>query len=1205
MRVIGISRFVALVAPVVAVEGLRLLTSAEPDSTSVPLEDSQLARNLKCPTYENSLQDSATTKLASCNQGVMNIPFNSRTYFYNDKTMFTEGDASCDAGGPRDSEECTSYTKGAFFLSGKVLEYDIDLSGTECGCNAAMYFAGMPTNDEASTCGDHYCDANGICGTICTEIDVMEANTVAWKTVIHHKFDRDGEQYGWGRWMLDERSFVLLEGNGQLDYECLYGPSAECAINTKQIFHASFVFADTSAGEEFSFQTILTQEDRTIIAASIQYTEPTPDGFGQELSEVLSNQRLATSVEEGLTLVVSYWGGPNVDSLEWFDVPCEEAGCRDVYTGQSWPWICSGSGRTNCNKGYRLSNVRLSSTADFDPNAGVRAIGYTTFFVAEFNPISEEVEVDTTTMRYRFAHVLSNPEAFLWTAPNNIAEWVLVVMYFLGTFILNLYSMVRLNNILRAIWATRFFRAKPKTGGVIAEGEEPVVTLQICCYNERNVIKNTINAACAVDWPRSKLVVQVLDDSTDESIEIIEQTCARLRELGFNCHRLQRSDRIGYKAGNLQSHFDDIKGEFVGLFDSDHLCEGDFLKKCVPHFFDEKGRPKPKVGLVQCPWGYYNIHKSLLTEYDALNLDTSFVIDQTARDAFLGAFSFNGTGGLWRKQAIADVGGWSWETVTEDLYISYQAAMAGYKFVYLRDLPQVLEVPANIRAHLLQKNRWTKGYWQVARKTLWTILRNRKTPFLMKLEIFFQYTASIMYAWTLLLVLLSPILTYLKLYSPLMICLSLLPATIALIAGVVTVFGKDAGNHTNNYRILLARCLRLRFLPLLLFFSLGVMIFECYAIYQGLTSDDATFFRTPKEGAPREEGEEGDDASDDDRIDYNLRLDMEDESAPAESASPPTKQSGSCCSCFPQVSEKEKTYRRNRRVGWLGIIVAVYLVGFCVWLYVEQDPKGTTGIIEYFMIFSLAIPSLALFCVHGSYLRQLRASRIQSLMQNANTGGGNANVASLKEDAKFSNGLAPGLLSIGEGHSTHTAQSTPTGEERSGRSTHSVPSGSGRSARAARSGHLVSLDEGRSAHSASSGEGRSARPAGPTARSGQLVTLGEGSSAHSASSGKGYSARSTQLAPSSEGQSAHSAREGRSAHSAQNAKGHSAHSGEGRSGHTASEGRSAHSAKVVDGYSGHTGHSSSSASASSTLEEKRRRKRQLELRATEKSIAEE
>ena len=232
MRVLGISRFMTLVVPIVAGDGLRQLTSTASDSTSVLQTDTELVQELKCPSYENSLRDSATTNVASCNQGVMNIPFNSRTYFYNDKTMFSEGEA-CDAAGPRDAEECTSYTKGAFFLSGQVLEYDIDLSRTECGCNAAMYFAGMPTSSEPSTCGDYYCDANGICGSICTEIDVMEANTVAWKTVIHHKFDRDGEQYGWGRWMLDESSFVLLEGNGQLDYECLYGPSVECAINTK------------------------------------------------------------------------------------------------------------------------------------------------------------------------------------------------------------------------------------------------------------------------------------------------------------------------------------------------------------------------------------------------------------------------------------------------------------------------------------------------------------------------------------------------------------------------------------------------------------------------------------------------------------------------------------------------------------------------------------------------------------------------------------------------------------------------------------------------------------------------------------------------------------------------------------------------------------------------------------------------------------
>lgn len=961
--------------------------------TPTPIVDPFADIELKCAELSNSLPPEFTASIATCNDGVIDIPYNSRTYFYDDGTVYQSQGLACDAATrlEKDNNEvCTSYTKGAFMLSGKVLEYDVDLSKTQCGCNAAMYLVGMPTNDERSICGDHYCDANGICGTYCAEIDIMEANAVAWKTVVHHKYDRFGEQYGWGRWMVDERAFILLDGGDQLYYECLYGPSAVCAINTRKVFHAAFVFADTSTSDSFAFQTVLSQEGRSVIASSVKYTEPSSFLDGEQLSSGLSNRRLATAVDEGLTLVGSYWGGPNVDSLDWLDTPCAEEGCEDVFTDRDWPWICKGTGKTNCNKSYRVSNIKVTSTDKFDYNATLRSKNIDTFFLSRFDPIKRAVK-DTSTISYRFRNVRSDPAGFMWTPLESVADWIIMILYLMGVFVLNVYTLVRLNNIIRAIIATRFFRSKSKEGGLIPKGKEPVVTLQICCYNERNVIKNSINAACAVDWPRNKLVVQILDDSTDESVEFIEQTCARMRELGFNCHRLERSDRVGYKAGNLQSHFDEIQGDFVGLFDADHLCERDFLRRCVPQFFDRKGRQKKRIGLVQCPWAYYNIHSSMLTEYDALNLDSAFVIEQTAREHFLGTFSFNGTGGLWRKQAIIDAGGWSWETVTEDLYISYQAAMAGYKFVYLRDVPQVLEVPAGIRAHLLQKNRWTKGYWQVTRKTLWTILSNPRCPFSMKFEVFFQYTASIMYAWTLLLVILAPALTYRRLYSPLMILLTLFPAFVALLAGIITVFGKDAGNHTNNYRILLARLIRLRFIPLLLFFALGVMVFETYAIYQGLTSNDATFLRTPKEGVPRVDGDEEDDESVSDRIDYNLRMDMEEEEPGSPGPSSANTSKSWCCGS--DLSDKDKAYRTNIRLGWSGILLSFYLIGWALWLYFDLDPDVPKTALDYCMIFSLAIPSFGLLTIHGSYLRQMMASRVQQMNAAKEVGGSNASTS--------------------------------------------------------------------------------------------------------------------------------------------------------------------------------------------------------------------
>jgi len=315
--------------------------------------------------------------------GILDIPYNSRTYIYDEQYLESDG-TTCEATRRFYNPGCTSFTQGAFFLSGRVLEYDVDLSRTQCGCNAAIYLVAMATSDEMSTCGDHYCDANSVCGTNCAEIDLMEANAVAWKTVIHHKYDRPGTSYGWGRYMINERSFRLLDGNGKSYKKCLYGPSSECAIDTTRVFHASFIFSETSFNpkELFSFQTILSQDGRSIFATPIRYTDPSPsDQEGVQFSVPQSNTLIAQSFDEGLTLVASYWGGPNVDSMSWLDSPCTDAGCQDVYTDQSWPWMCSGSGLTNCDQSYCVANIRVSSATGFDYNGAATTMqGMTSFF---------------------------------------------------------------------------------------------------------------------------------------------------------------------------------------------------------------------------------------------------------------------------------------------------------------------------------------------------------------------------------------------------------------------------------------------------------------------------------------------------------------------------------------------------------------------------------------------------------------------------------------------------------------------------------------------------------------------------------------------------------------------------------------------------------------------------------------------------------
>eukprot|EP00957_Ditylum_brightwellii_P142819 10881872-Ditylum_brightwellii.AAC.1 len=209
----------------------------------------------------------------------------------------------------------------------------------------------------------------------------------------------------------------------------------------------------------------------------------------------------------------------------------------------------------------------------------------------------------------------------------------LVSLYLSCLLITWLYSLSRWKNLIYAVTSTKFFTDKPGSkGGKIYPGSEPHVTIQICTFNEGDVIEKTIDSACSVDWPGDKLTVQVLDDSTDEVSKSaiasrIDFWCSK----GINALHMTRSNRIGYKAGCLHHHFNSVTGKEI-----------------------------ENIGLVQAPWGYYNIHQNLLTEVDSLVLDIQHVIEQTGRAAAYNTFSFNGTGGIWRKSAVTAGGGWSW-----------------------------------------------------------------------------------------------------------------------------------------------------------------------------------------------------------------------------------------------------------------------------------------------------------------------------------------------------------------------------------------------------------------------------------------------------------------------------------------------------------------------------------------------------------------
>eukprot|EP00562_Extubocellulus_spinifer_P010665 CAMPEP_0178501046 /NCGR_PEP_ID=MMETSP0696-20121128/16731_1 /TAXON_ID=265572 /ORGANISM="Extubocellulus spinifer, Strain CCMP396" /LENGTH=487 /DNA_ID=CAMNT_0020129949 /DNA_START=46 /DNA_END=1506 /DNA_ORIENTATION=- len=425
-----------------------------------------------------------------------------------------------------------------------------------------------------------------------------------------------------------------------------------------------------------------------------------------------------------------------------------------------------------------------------------------------------------------------------------------LLLLFLATAAINsIYTISRLINLFSSIISTRLFTKDPSDeAGTMLPGQEPYVTIQICTYNEGRVVEETIARACSVHWPLDKLTIQVLDDSTDPiSRKIIMATVASWNERGINISLRSRQSRIGYKAGSLRFHFDSVQSEYVAHLDADHHIESDFLRRTIPFFLDKNGNSKDEIGMVQAPWGYYNESQNFLTRCDAIGLDIHHVVEQTGRAAAYGCFGFNGTGGVWRKAAIKDAGGWSWDSITEDAALSYEAFLKGYRFVYVRDAPQQLEVPGNILAHIQQKHRWTKGFFQVFRQSYWGILVSPKIGAALKFEAFCHLTSTIQYTGIALSLILYPFLVIRGLDGPFVKIAGLFPAFPVLLSGIVTCYAKHPGPR-GRYRSLLARTKRLTMLLPYLSLNVAMSLFQTKALLEGIFSSDVTFLTTPKEG---------------------------------------------------------------------------------------------------------------------------------------------------------------------------------------------------------------------------------------------------------------------------------------------------------------------------------------------------------------------
>jgi len=362
----------------------------------------------------------------------------------------------------------------------------------------------------------------------------------------------------------------------------------------------------------------------------------------------------------------------------------------------------------------------------------------------------------------------------------------------------------------------------------------PPVTVQLPIYNEMYVADRLIDAVCRLDYPRDRLEIQVLDDSTDETVAIAQRAVRRHAEAGVNIAYLHRSDRRGFKAGALEAGLKEATGEYVAIFDADFIPSPDFLQRTIHYFTDAR------VAMVQARWGHINEDYSLLTRIQAILLDGHFVLEHGGRNRSGLFFNFNGTAGIWRRAAIPDAGGWQHDTLTEDLDLSYRAQLRGWRFIFLPDLVSPAEVPVEMNAFKSQQHRWAKGSIQTARKVLPRILRSN-LPLRVKAEAFFHLTANFNYLLMCVLsVLMAPsmIIRYnMGWYEMLLIDLPLFFAATASVANFYMVCQRELHADWTT---------RLKYLPFLMSIGIGLTVNNTRAVLEALVRKETEFARTPK-----------------------------------------------------------------------------------------------------------------------------------------------------------------------------------------------------------------------------------------------------------------------------------------------------------------------------------------------------------------------
>ena len=417
-------------------------------------------------------------------------------------------------------------------------------------------------------------------------------------------------------------------------------------------------------------------------------------------------------------------------------------------------------------------------------------------------------------------------------------EIVLIIVYTIALLLIFFYSLAQLNLLFNYIKAQgkedtcpRFDFSDPS--------QIPHVTVQLPVFNELYVVERLLDSVAELKYPLDKLEVQVLDDSTDESVEITRKKVDDLCKAGLDIKHIRRKKRVGFKAGALKEGMELCKGEFIAIFDADFLPNSDFLLETIPHF------KNPKIGVVQTRWGHINRDYSLLTRMQAFALDAHFTIEQVGRNSNNHFINFNGTAGVWRKSCIFDAGNWQSDTLTEDLDLSYRSQLKGWKFKYLEDVETPAELPVAISAARSQQFRWNKGGAENFRKMNRKLLLANATPLKTRIHGFIHLLNSSMFLSIFLVAILSIPMLYIKDLRPeykhfFQFTSVFVVSTFIFFACYWFAYKRIHGKGIRNFMIFIK--------DFFFFFSvaMGFSLHNSIAVLEGHLGKKSAFIRTPK-----------------------------------------------------------------------------------------------------------------------------------------------------------------------------------------------------------------------------------------------------------------------------------------------------------------------------------------------------------------------